>query len=38
MTEEVVRKLKEGRQLKIVREIIEAEKEEKLKTKKVSVR
>ncbi len=34
MTEEVVRKLKEGRQLKIVREIIEAEKEEKLKTKK----
>ena len=34
MTEEVVRKLKEGKQLKIVREIIEAEKEEKLKTKK----
>lgn len=34
MTEEIVRKLKEGRQLKIVREIIEAEKEEKLKTKK----
>lgn len=34
MTEEVVRKLKEGRQLKIVREIIEAEKEENLKTKK----
>ena len=34
ITEEVVRKLKEGRQLKIVREIIEAEKEEKLKTKK----